>query len=729
VGKWAATVSITNLLALPVRLAQRFFRRQQIIVQPIVREDGARKKRIVDAGHADEPSTPTPAPRARASLARRFPNNRASSPSSPSIWSPSPSAAKTNSDLLPVQLGSDQIAPLFSPNLWSPSSGPAHDIAQDDSEDNSIDMDDSLDFSLSDALCSDTPPFSRTPISFDEPAKIQPRLSLPKIRTPANVQSGRPDTVENVSSLRSSNQGTEKISTNTHRNIIKKASVTPMRKKLLRLQIGAKGSDIVPTSSTAHHTNPTFKLRAHQQPVHKASNPRSNAAAIAHGALEASEQYSAQAEARQNSTTDIPAARRDEFNLVETIDQDHSWLSDAPDYDEADQTLHSPLRPTQRKRSVRWDSHAGAKPFFCDETIADMMDSTLETIIFSPVRPSLADEVSEDNTSEDDAQDASDLSPTVSRNQSKTRTQTTPSESVGFTGVPASTWEDSEDSIDESQISLELLEDLQQDLQKKLALAPTPPPPPPVKALVAPLSSEEQETLDAAATKTDNGKNSSMWVVDQKLYARDFGTLLPHQFNGDPKAWLNDNIVNEYLSILTAGVKKRAGFEHKRGGGAPPVHAFSSFWYSTIKSRPKGVERWAARFQLAGSQYLDAEVILYPICDAGHWRLLAVKPKDRVIEYLDSLGWSGTKYIDTLKEYLAKELGDAWVSDEWTVIAKQRSTRQLNGSDCGVFTILNALSLLRGEEFTKVLACDGMPDARERIAITLMKGTPTTELE
>jgi hypothetical protein len=721
VGKWAATV------ALPVRLAQRFFRRQQIIVQPIVREDGARKKRIVDAGHADEPSTPTPAPRARASLARRFPTNRASSPSSPSIWSPSPSLVKTNSDLLPVQIGSGQFAPLFSPNLWSPSSGPVHDIAQDDSEDNSIDMDDSLDFSLSDALCSDTPPFSRTPILFDEPAKLQPRLSLPKTRTPANVQSGRPDTLEDVSSLRRSNQGTEKTSTNTHRNIIKKASVTPMRKKLLRLQIGAKGDDIVSTTPTADHTNPKSKLLAQeqsdlQQTLHKASNLKSNAAAFAHGALKTSEQYSAQAEARQNSITDIPAARKDEFNLVETIDQDLSWLSDAPDYDEADQTLHSSLRPTQRKRSVRWDSHAGAKPFFCDETIADMMDSTLETIIFSPARPSLADDVSEDNTSEDDAQDASDLSPSVSKNQSKTQSQTTSSESVGFTGVPASTWEDSEDSIDESQISLELLEDLQQDLQKKLALAPTPP-------LVAPLSSEEQETLDAAATKTDNGKNSSMWVVDQKLYARDFGTLLPHQFNGDPKAWLNDNIVNEYLSILTAGVKKRAGFEHKRGGGAPPVHAFSSFWYSTIKSRPKGVERWAARFQLAGSQYLDAEVILYPICDAGHWRLLAVKPKDRVIEYLDSLGWSGTKYIDTLKEYLAKELGDAWVADEWTIIAKQRSTRQLNGSDCGVFTILNALSLLRGEEFTKVLACDGMPDARERIAITLMKGTPTTELE
>jgi Ulp1 family protease len=81
-----------------------------------------------------------------------------------------------------------------------------------------------------------------------------------------------------------------------------------------------------------------------------------------------------------------------------------------------------------------------------------------------------------------------------------------------------------------------------------------------------------------------------------------------------------------------------------------------------------------------------------------------------------------------MKEYLAMELKELWNEDEWTVLQKQRSTRQLNGSDCGVFTVLNALALLRGEEFTKVLACDGMREARERIAATLMAGVPTTEL-
>jgi hypothetical protein len=738
-------VSITSLLALPVRLAQRFFRRQQIIVQPIVREDGARKKRIIDAGPADASSTPTPAPapRSRASLGRRFLNGRAAAtttPSSPSIWSPTPSPVKTNDVVLnhlPAHLD-NQLAALhtpnlsstsLSPNIWSPSPSLAvrYETVQNVFEDVDMDMDvdDSLDFSLSDALCSSTPPFVRTcnleTIRIPESADVAPGTP-----TQANTPYARLDVPQSTQVTRQPIRGIQELSPNTHHTIIKRAPITPMRKKLLRLQIGTKGGLTINTSPTADHTDPTtnshFQEQSElQQKLYQASVLKSNVATVAQRAQEASEQYRAQAEARQNNNSDIPS-QEDPFNHVETIDLELSFLSDAPDY-EGEQT-NTPV-----KKSLRWASHAGAKPFFYDEKIADMMDSTLESIVFSPVKPSPADESSETDTSEDDVQDASSLSPSASRLLTSTRNETISTETVGFTGVPASTWEDSDDSLEESQISLELLEDLQQDLQRKLALEPAPPPPPPVKALVAPLSSEEQEMLNAAAKKTDDGKDSTMWVVDQKLYARDFGTLLPRQFNGDPKAWLNDNIVNEYLAILTSASKQKAGFEHKRGGGAPPVHAFSSFWYSTLKSRPKGVERWAARFQLAGRQYLDAELILYPICDGGHWRLLAVKPKERVIEYLDSLGWNGDKYIDALKEYLAKELGSAWIETEWTVEQKQRSARQLNGSDCGVFTILNALALLRGEEFDKVLSCDGMPDARERIAMSLMKGATTTELE
>lgn len=119
---------------------------------------------------------------------------------------------------------------------------------------------------------------------------------------------------------------------------------------------------------------------------------------------------------------------------------------------------------------------------------------------------------------------------------------------------------------------------------------------------------------------------------------------------------------------------------------------------------------------------MDAKLVLYPICDNSHWRLLAVKPQDRTIEYLDSLGWDGDKYVTKLREYLQHELKELYKADEWTVVELQRSSRQLNGSDCGVFVLLNALVLLRGDDTKKVIACNGMLEARERMAITLLTG-------
>jgi hypothetical protein len=716
VSSWAGVVS-ANLLSIPTFLVQRFFRKEKVVVQPIVREDGARKKRIIDASPLQDPDTPTPAPRTRADIVRhgqgRGQGRLSFMPSSPTqsyqalesipdIWSPCPSPIKSASPALRQQIAHDaceDIQESFSDfdedvGLDESSSEFDEDVGMDESSSNFdevVDMgesevedhDDSLEFSFTNCL-TNTPTVS-----------------------PVRQQASR---------------NPEDLSPNTHYNIIRKASVTPMRKSLLKRQVVAQGAIPKPSSPQANHTEPVTSVRLQeptelQQKEYQASFLKKNAAVVAQEAQQSSERYKAQAEARQNSTTEVPAEDLLRFNYVETIDQDLSFLSDAPDYDEAAQILYSPSPSPRKKRSVRWSSHANAKPFYCDEVIADMMDSTLETINFSPVKPSVSDEIPEDDTSDDDSK-SSDQDVVASN------------ESVGFTGVPDSTWDDSDDSLEESQISLELLADLQQDMQNKLALAPPPPPPaPPVKALVTPLSSEEQDKLDATIKKTDNGKISDMFVVEEKLYARDFATLLPSQFNGDPRAWLNDNIVNEYLAILTADMKKKAGFVHKKGGAAPPVHAFSSFWYPTMKSRAQGVARWAARFQLAGKQYLDADLIFYPICDAGHWRLLVVKPQERTIEYLDSLGWSGTKYVDKLKEYLATELDDLWNEDEWTVLEKQRSTRQVNGSDCGVFTVLNALALMRGEEYTKVLACDGMPDARERIATTLMAGVPTTELD
>ncbi|OAG10229.1 cysteine proteinase, partial [Paraphaeosphaeria sporulosa] len=206
------------------------------------------------------------------------------------------------------------------------------------------------------------------------------------------------------------------------------------------------------------------------------------------------------------------------------------------------------------------------------------------------------------------------------------------------------------------------------------------------------------------------------------LTSHDFGTLLPHMFNGDAKGWLNDNIINEYLEILVNYAQRQEGYVYVRGkgGSTPPVHAFKSQWYTSMKGNPSGTARWARPMHLFGEKLLACNLVLIPICHHSHWRLIAIKPKDRLIEYYDSLHGSGREYTQLAKEWVREVLQKQFVEEEWSICTNQRSKAQANASDCGIFTLLNALVLLRGEEHNRVLVTNGMDDARLRVAATLL---------
>ncbi|KAF2265820.1 cysteine proteinase [Lojkania enalia] len=251
------------------------------------------------------------------------------------------------------------------------------------------------------------------------------------------------------------------------------------------------------------------------------------------------------------------------------------------------------------------------------------------------------------------------------------------------------------------------------------------------RPFVAPISDRERRLIRIAMRKSNNGLDKTVTIVKDKLIAHDFGTLLPDLFNGAELGWLNDNIVDGYMTILVDHIKAQAGYKHRRGGPAPPVHNFASQWYTTFTGNPNMVKRWASRKQLGKEQLLDAKLLLFPICSGSHWRLIALRPQERVIEYLDSLYQdeaSGNPYICAICSYLQMELEELYQPNEWKILRRQRSPKQSNASDCGVFTVLNALALLRNENpKEKVDVRDGMEAARKRIAVTLINEQVTTE--
>ncbi|XPS76977.1 hypothetical protein M3J09_009019 [Ascochyta lentis] len=490
-------------------------------------------------------------------------------------------------------------------------------------------------------------------------------------------------------------------------SMLRKSLVMPLGGQLLRRQLR---TPFTATSSLSHRPNrilaPPISHHITISDLTKMHFESSvlamNAPAAATNASEANAQYKAELENRENRDADArAAAERSYGSPVDTINIDLSFLPDANHMNSV-VTPRTPSPSPVRKRNVRWASHSTVKSFYVDERISEMLDSTLEAIRSPIPEPNFDDDSDEDTenleeTSFEDLDSDSDFDEDVD-------------------GPPL------DDSLEESQLSKELLQDLEEEIKNLLTQNRSQPPPP--KPLIAPLSDAERAQLEEIAVKSKHGLNETFPIIPHKITARDFGTLLPDQFNGSAKAWLNDEIVNEYLAVLVKDWNNDAGFVFKRGGPAPPYHAFSSHWYNSIKGGVKNVERWAGRACLGGKQFLDAKLVLYPICDGSHWRLLAVKPQERIIEYLDSLGWNGDKYVDKMRLYLKNELKELYKDEEWTVVEQQRSSRQLNGSDCGVFVLLNALVLIRGDDTKKVIACNGMLEARERMAITIITGRP-----
>lgn len=590
----------------------------------------------------------------------------------------------------PTRGGSQLPDVTRTPGLWletSPTPSPQYvEDLQDE------DIDDSLDWSMDDVDTSTPPRNPKTgfPTGISWLRRPERRILTPKTRI---------------------------ISPNSQFNILRHAPVTPMRKQLLKKQLRAVEPVTItspilrqPDHTLASPTSPNIIISALKKKALESSVLSINAPTVAANAQLANAQYKAELEARENQDADAQTAAHplEYIDPAKVFDNDPSYLPDAGNLSSAFESLRTPSPSPSRRKSIRWALQGRVKSYYVDERISEMLDSTLESIRSPIPKPNFHDD-DEDGDSSDDLQNVTldDPEPT--------------SDSEDSVDGPSL-----DDSLEESQLSKELLQDLEEDF--KNLLAKQPPPPPPLKPLIASLSDSERTQLEDIAAKSKHGQNGSYPIVPDKISARDFGTLLPDMFNGSAKAWLNDEIVNQYLATVVKTLNDDCGFVYKRGGAAPPYHAFSSHWYTSIKGGVKKVERWAGRVGLGGKQLMDAKVILFPICDGSHWRLLAVKPQERTIEYLDSLGWDGSAYIRKLREYLQHELKGLYNEEDWTVVELQRSSRQLNGSDCGVFVLLNALVVLLGQETSKVMACNGMQEARERLAMTIITGN-AVELE
>eukprot|EP01060_Flectonema_neradi_P036578 TRINITY_DN7076_c1_g1_i2.p1 TRINITY_DN7076_c1_g1~~TRINITY_DN7076_c1_g1_i2.p1 ORF type:complete len:362 (+),score=32.51 TRINITY_DN7076_c1_g1_i2:86-1087(+) len=192
-----------------------------------------------------------------------------------------------------------------------------------------------------------------------------------------------------------------------------------------------------------------------------------------------------------------------------------------------------------------------------------------------------------------------------------------------------------------------------------------------------------------------------------KLTRKDLCTL-------SKKNWLNDEIINGYMSILSERSESLPEY--------PSTHAMSTHWYTKLTSRGfnyAAVKRWTRKvdvFSKAG--------ILIPInVSNSHWTLCHVDLEQCRISYHDSLGGCGNSVLQNVHRWLTEEHQTRHSTPlplAFSLINFAPTPRQENAYDCGVFTCCaaNCLSARRGFSYTQ----KDMPYIRRRMVLELLLG-------
>lgn len=227
------------------------------------------------------------------------------------------------------------------------------------------------------------------------------------------------------------------------------------------------------------------------------------------------------------------------------------------------------------------------------------------------------------------------------------------------------------------------------------------------KYVVEPLDPASVRQVEALwARRDDRTTVISAYRIEISVY--DLRTL-------QDKQWLNDNIIDFYLSMVTDRSKTS-------NGKLPSCFAFSTHFFSTLQTRGyAGVARWAKR---KGIDVTKQDFIFVPINRHNtHWCLAVINNRDMRFEFYDSMNGAGTSALDLLRDYMYEQTAATYPEsnpadmgyDKYGMFSTLPCPQQQNSFDCGVFV----------SKMVEVLSCDrdimsfsqsDMPNIRRRMA-------------
>ena len=161
-------------------------------------------------------------------------------------------------------------------------------------------------------------------------------------------------------------------------------------------------------------------------------------------------------------------------------------------------------------------------------------------------------------------------------------------------------------------------------------------------------------------------------------------------------AWLTDNITVLFSQVL----KAREDFP-------ADVISLDSVFYLSLMNGLARAMTWEEAFQCASSHFKELSssgTVIIPICSHSHWYGIVFSKNCIVV--MDSLSFqSGNvirrdEQIDIISKFISWKFNTCWENIERHVL---RVPQQRNGTDCGVYLLLNLAHFVSAENFNVFL--------------------------
>jgi len=187
----------------------------------------------------------------------------------------------------------------------------------------------------------------------------------------------------------------------------------------------------------------------------------------------------------------------------------------------------------------------------------------------------------------------------------------------------------------------------------------------------------------------------------------DASHVIPRNTNQNPNLWLNDNIIHAYIEIEVQTDIPILSDIHIH-----PVHSsfylYNAWRYEILEEKASTMARQTKQKNIMSTKKLSIMVINFY---STHWFLVAIYPSLKKIDILNSLPTSnGTRSVlcEILHAYLFAhsnsdpDFGQSFNISDWEicVIRTDRYPQQLNGYDCGAYTLKGIDYLIAGKQLS-----------------------------